>query len=213
MVVTVYHLFSHGIRLYQFVVPFAISVVPGTLSCPGGKCTNMLNRTSAHQLAHQKQRGEKGLYNMAHIWDSFPNETLKAWRMPSIVFICQASYFSYQQRYEQHSFAPKYGQSFDFSPPPTPLTAKPTRRASCFDDGYRSLPRRFVSSIFMLGSRREGCLKVCHPIRRMLPDWPLLTSCVNGIPASQLVPNTLLQSPRDLWAQQELPTPTDIRKL
>ena len=36
MVVTVYHLFSHGIRLYQFVVPFAISVVPGTLSCPGG---------------------------------------------------------------------------------------------------------------------------------------------------------------------------------
>ena len=36
MVVTVNHAVSHGLRLSLFILPFAIMVVPDTLSRPGG---------------------------------------------------------------------------------------------------------------------------------------------------------------------------------
>ena len=53
-------------------------------------------------------------------------------------------YIRYQQGDQQHDFGIKYDHRFDLSPPPTPSTSKPSRRASCFDDGYRSLPRRYI---------------------------------------------------------------------
>ena len=67
MVVTVNHAISHGLRLSLFILPFAIMVVPDTLSCPGGSIEDtikmVLNWHGSENLEPVSGSGSENLFS------------------------------------------------------------------------------------------------------------------------------------------------------